>query len=346
MNFHFQNNFQSRVKNQKGSLLILVLFALTILSLLAFSVGYTVRQKLAVATRLEAREKLRLAAEAVANQASILLSEKIGKSGGGSYQSLNQAWAQNEPLWKDVKLGGVDYSVVANPEAEGSENVYGLLDEDRKINLNTAKPAALQTLFEVAADVDQEEARRIVAAIRDWKDEDEDLMDGGAESKDYLKLPSPYRSKNALFNDLQELLWVQGVTRVIFDKVKPYLTLDASLINLNTASATVLTAMGLEPAIVSKILEYRKGKDGKAGTADDGVFSSLSEVSTVISRYSYLSETDVTQLNSVLETGFSVQSTFFTANIKGKLQHQKQGIRATVVLDQNGGIRRWHEEFI
>ena len=341
MNFHFQNKSMKLLNNQKGSLLILVLFALVLLSLLAFSVGHTVQQKLNVVMRLEARENLRLAAGAAVKQASVLLSES---GGGGSYQSLNQSWSNNEVLWKKATIGNSQYSITASGTPGDSEAIYGLTDEDRKINLNTAAPGPLQKLFEVAASVEREEARCIVAAIRDWIDEDEDLNDGGAESKDYSNRKPPYGSKNAIFNDLQELRWVQGITPEIFSKVAPYLTLDGSRVNVNTATQTVLTAMGLNSNIASKIISYRKGKDGKEGTADDGVFKDLAEISDVLSRSIFLNEADKQNLDSVFAAGFSVNSTFFNAAVDAQV-NQRQKIKVNAVLDSAGRVHRWHEEF-
>ncbi len=330
----------SSIKNQKGSLLILVLFALTVLSLLAFSVGYTVRQKLLVVSRLEARENLRLAAGAAVQQASTVLAE----NGGGSYQSLNQFWSSNETLWKKAKIGNVEYSIMAQGAPDGPESVYGLTDEDRKINLNTAEPDHLQALFESVASVEKEQARRIVAAIKDWKDEDDDLNDGGAESKDYLRRNPAYDAKNEIFNDLQELLWVQGMTPEIFSKVKPYLTLDAAKVNVNTASQEVLTAMGLNSNIASKIISFRKGKDGQESTADDGVFKDLNEISEVLGRYIYLNEADTQSLNLIFSKGFSVNSTFYNAEVDAQV-NQRQKIKVNAVLDGEGKVQRWHEEF-
>ena len=166
-------------KNQNGSILILVLFALTTLTLLAFSVGYTVRQKMQVVKRLEAREKLRLAAGAAIQQASILISEKVSAL-PGSYHTLNQIWSSNPSLWKKARIGNVEYFMMAHGKPEDQDAVYGLTDEDRKMNLNSAKPDVLQKLFEIAGGVEREEARRLVAAARDWKDEDDDITDGGA----------------------------------------------------------------------------------------------------------------------------------------------------------------------
>ena len=341
MNFLSLNKMINPVQNQKGSLLILVLFALMTLSLLAFSVGHTIQQKFLVASRLDSRENLRLAAEAAAKQVSQFLSEK---GSGASYHALNQMWAQNEGLWKKASLGSIEYSILASTEGSSSA-AYGLMDEDRKINVHSANATALQNLFVFAAGVEPESARRIVASIQDWRDEDEDFRDGGAESKTYLNRQSPYRAKNGLFNDLQELFWVEGITPEIFKKIKPYLTLDASLVNINTASQIVLKAMGMNDTIASKILTFREGQDQKIGTADDGVFTSLSEVPDKLERYIYLNEADRAALGSLLGSGFSVSSTCFFANIEAHLRYQNRRMVAHVVFNSDGVIQKWHEEF-
>ena len=327
-------------KNQKGSLLILVLFSLIFLSLLALSVGYAVRQKMDGVRRLEARENLRLAAEAAVQQASLLLLEK----GEGSYSALNQPWANNASLWKSAHIGAVDLSILARGKKGAADALYGLTDEDRKINLNHGSPRALQLIFENVAHVEKEDARRIVSAIRDWVDEDEDLNEGGAESQDYLSRNPAYGAKNGLFNDLQELLWIQGMTPEIFSKVKHFLTLDASSVNVNTASQEVLIAMGLNSNIASKIIQYRAGKDDQEGTADDGVFKSLDEIADVLSRTIYLNEADLKNLEYVLSQGFSVNSSFFNAEIDAQVNH-RQSIKVNAILDDKGKVQRWHEDF-
>ncbi len=342
MSFLFPSRFMKVIENEKGSLLILVLFALMTLSLLAFSVGHTVRQKLLIASHLEARENLRLAAEAAAQQASLLISEKMANL---SYQSLNQFWASNESLWEKASVGSIQYSIIAQTGKDAVPTIYGLIDEDRKINLNTAKPYILQSLFQLAAGLESEPARRIVASIQDWKDEDEDFHDGGAESKTYMNRHPPYSAKNALFNDLQELLWVEGISPEILSQVRPYLTLDASHVNINTASKTVLTAMGFNANIASKIVLFRQGKDEKEATSDDGFFSSLNEVSDVLNRYVFLNEADLQSLNSILSSGFSVSSTYFYAQIEASSLHHKQKIKANAMMNSQGGIQKWHEEF-
>ncbi len=54
-----------------------------------------------------------------------------------------------------------------------------------------------------------------------------------------------------------------------------YLTRFGRTVNLNTASAEVLRALGLPTTAVGKLMHVRNGRDGVPGTADDRMFSSL-----------------------------------------------------------------------
>jgi hypothetical protein len=79
-----------------------------------------------------------------------------------------------------------------------------------------------------------------------------------------LELPVPYRSKNANFDAVSELLQVKGVSRAIFDGTTEEPGLAAFLsvvgtgqVNINTASETVLKALGLSEAEISEIQQTR-----------------------------------------------------------------------------------------
>ena len=85
--------------------------------------------------------------------------------------------------------------------------VYGLVDEGSKLNLNTATLDMLEMLPRMTPE--------FAAAIIDWRDTDEDVTIGGAESETYLRLNPPYFCKNAPFESLDELRLVEGVTSEI-----------------------------------------------------------------------------------------------------------------------------------
>lgn len=78
---------------------------------------------------------------------------------------------------------------------------FGLVDEASKLNLNTATLEMLEQLPDMTPEY--------AAALIDWRDEDEDLTEGGAESETYLLRDPGYECKNAPFETVEEMLLVQ-----------------------------------------------------------------------------------------------------------------------------------------
>ena len=92
-----------------------------------------------------------------------------------------------------------------------------IFDEGGRIALNGRKTTAefLRMIFE-NLEVPDGDAEVIADSIIDWRDPDELHGTNGAESEYYEGLERPYRSKNADFDTVEELLLVRGVTRDIF----------------------------------------------------------------------------------------------------------------------------------
>jgi type II secretory pathway component PulK len=82
--------------------------------------------------------------------------------------------------------------------------VFGLIDEASKLNLNTATVAMLEALPGMTAE--------LAAAIIDWRDEDSEPTENGAEDEIYARLNPPRRAKNAPFETVEELRLVHGAT--------------------------------------------------------------------------------------------------------------------------------------
>jgi type II secretory pathway component PulK len=81
---------------------------------------------------------------------------------------------------------------------------FGLVDETSKLNLNTTPIEALRLLPGMTDP--------IAGAIVDWRDEDDDISDNGAESGTYLGRADGYRAKNAPFEAVEELQLIEGMT--------------------------------------------------------------------------------------------------------------------------------------
>jgi general secretion pathway protein K len=144
---------------------------------------------------------------------------------------------------------------------------YRLTDESARLNLNRARREDLDRLLQELG-VEKSERDGIVDSIQDWRDPNEAHRLNGAESDYYLGLPVPYRSKNADFDSVDELLQVRGVTRALLygrpgaPGLAEYLTVfGTGTINLNTASPVVLRALGFAQAEVDFILGRRPWLD-------------------------------------------------------------------------------------
>lgn len=152
----------------------------------------------------------------------------------------------------------------STPTAPARENLplgagrfsYRISDELARINLNRATPERLHRLL---AELGVERATRdvVVDSILDWLDANEEHHLNGAESDYYLGLATPYRSKNGEFDDVEELAQVKGVTAGLLagGETGPGLldllrVVGDERVNLNTASAVVLRALGFAEAEV------------------------------------------------------------------------------------------------
>lgn len=105
-----------------------------------------------------------------------------------------------------VRVGESHFWLIGRAEQAGTytDPYFSLVDECSKLNLNTASQAMLEALPRMTPE--------LAAAIKDWRDTDSDVTEGGAESDVYLRLKPAYNCKNAPFETVDELRLVNGAT--------------------------------------------------------------------------------------------------------------------------------------
>jgi general secretion pathway protein K len=148
-----------------------------------------------------------------------------------------------------------------------------VVDESAKIDLNVAPPELLVGLMQ-ALGVDFERARRISGAIQDWRDGDDLLnAEGGAEDPTYAAAKLPYGAKDRPFETLSELRLVLGMDPVLFEKMRPHLTVWSGLARPNPAFASqaVLQAMGMGAEEAAGAVAQRQPPPGAAPGEPGGV---------------------------------------------------------------------------
>jgi general secretion pathway protein K len=289
-------------KNAGVALLItlLVLVLIVILAMEIFRVGARAAQ-----TGAHGRDSVRgsLLAEAGLAAARIALRESAKDY---KYDTLDQVWSRPVP---PIELG--EGTILVTVE-----------DEDRKINLNrlvlpngnAPDEQRLAVFRKLLANLDIDPS--IADAVVDWIDNDDTPRVGGAESSYYLSLPYPYRAKNDLFDTLDELRLVRGMTPERFEKVRPFATIYSSgKVNINTAPREVLMALSagqdaadageIGASAADQIIEYRK----------DNAFRNARDIGNVSPALKDLySRTRFPDLIDVKGTAFRVRS---TGNVSG-----------------------------
>lgn len=100
-----------------------------------------------------------------------------------------------------VQVGDGAFWIIRPDYEDGTEEVYGIVDEAAKLDLNTATAEMLSALPDVMPEV--------AGAILDWRDSDSELSVGGAEHEYYLLLSDPYECKNSPLETVEELLLIK-----------------------------------------------------------------------------------------------------------------------------------------
>ncbi|MHA3774409.1 general secretion pathway protein GspK [Verrucomicrobiota bacterium sgz303538] len=109
-----------------------------------------------------------------------------------------------------VPVGEATFWFIGRPTEKDSNTstpVFGLVDEASKLNLNTATIAMLEALPGMTTE--------LAAAIKDWRDEDDEISESGAESETYMLRSPSYSCKNANFESIEELALVNGADSTI-----------------------------------------------------------------------------------------------------------------------------------
>jgi hypothetical protein len=178
-------------KSESGSVLVLVLWVLVLLSFIAGELIGHNREKAYLAAN--GWESLR---QGQAIESVIHLFAGPGWPIPGS----------EEKMGKWVRLSVDDMEVLVRVGKEA-----------RKTNLNQASDAQIRDrIIQWLGEDRFDEAEQLADAILDWRDPDDLTRTNGAEADDYEARGLDYKPSNGPFNLLTELLLVRGVTGELF----------------------------------------------------------------------------------------------------------------------------------
>lgn len=198
-------NRKSKIENsQRASILVGLLWCVALLAVVVISVLHTARMDLMVVKNYGDRIQAHYLAVAGIEKAKALLYQNAQERSRSGKNHTGELYNTPEQF-RDITLGRGQFRVLRRArQDEGGGIVYGVCDEESRLNLNTADNEALMKLKEMSAP--------IAAAIADWRDGDNAPSPGGAEAEYYLALQPPYLPRNGPFQTVRELLMVKGVS--------------------------------------------------------------------------------------------------------------------------------------
>ena len=331
-------------KNERSSILLMTLWMLSILATFTSYLGYMVQQRVLVVSKIEDNEELHFIAEAGVKRA---LAEFGASKFSSAFVSLAGNCADNPAAFRDILLGRGNFSVAyehKDRQSGQTELRFGLIDEERKININYAPVEILSALFRFIG-LDNYDSGRLAYAIVDYRDSDTVTRDGIPEEFYYGESGRPPVIKNSNFEIPDEIKLLQGMNKDILAKIANYITVyGAGAVNINTASADILMIMGLSRQLADKVIAFRCGGDGKQDSEDDNYVDDLRSYVARMEMAIPLGDEEKTELESFLLSGLlTTRSNYISASCTAFLNKKNKAVSINCVSDVSGKIYYWTE---
>jgi len=224
------------VIRQKGMALVLVLWVLSLLTIMAGSFALSMRRESAIIAGIK-------------NNAQ---ASAVAKSG----IAMAEMMLLNADPAKGWRADGSIYEINA---ADAKIRVR-LLSETGKIDINKADESLLKSLI-TNASLDEEQQTRLVSAILDWRDEDDLVHIEGAEKQEYQDAGLSYQPRNKPFQSIEELQLVLGMNKSLFLWIEPLVTVYSGQqqVTMQVAAKEVLQVIpGLDKSLVDSYIAARR----------------------------------------------------------------------------------------
>jgi general secretion pathway protein K len=181
------------MRREQGFALLIVLWAMVLLTVLVTGITGTGRTEAQLAGNLRANAQLQAEAD------------------GAVYDTIFHALATSQPP-------------LAFGQTVRGRTLIQVVDEAGKINPNTAPPQLLQALLRRVGVADGM-ATSLAAAIADWRDDNATATPGGAKAPQYVAARKNYGPPQEPFQSIAELADVLGMTPDILVRLAPHLSI-------------------------------------------------------------------------------------------------------------------------
>lgn len=248
---------------QRGVALVLVLWVITLLSVIAGNFAYSMRSEAQIASNL------------------LQVAQAQAQADAGFHRALFELLKPPTDLQR-WQADGVEHQFVL----DGVELRVSVLDESGKIDLNVAPAALLKGLFK-SAGLSEEASTELLGKVRPTNATNATNASNAAG----ITLPKPFES----VGDLQK---IEGMNAALFHKLAPALTVYSGIgiINAQVAAREVLLAIpGVNPALVEQYVQDRQKAllDGQSAPQFPGGTGFVGLVPPGMSAFSVRSEASV-----------------------------------------------------
>ena len=313
---------------RRGSLLIMSLWLVVILSVLAVAVARSLSVDIRLAKYRQAHDQAR----ALARSGVYLALQRLARDAqapeadGGTYDWWGDDWAPASGGGMDEEPG-VERLPFPGPgqSARFAGDVrIRIADEAGKLRLNAA------TKDELARLTGDEPLAQEILDARDEPDPAEDRPEN----------EPPYFAKNGPFASPAELSDLPGMRLEAYDvlqqQASPY-TSATEPMNINTVSPEVLGALGISESAVSLITRFRDGADGPDAHEQDGVFTTAGlAILQVLKDRQGVDLTGTPDGNLLITTDFGVASNVFTVVSESRIERPAARFRVEAVVRRAG----------
>jgi len=188
-----------------ASILVGLLWCLALLSVIVIGVLHTARLDLLVVKNYGDRVQAHYLALAGIEKAKALLYQNAQERSRNGKNHTGELY-NDEQQFRDVPFGRGKFRVFRRGrQDEGGGIIYGVSDEESRLNINQASMDQFTNVIGMTPDV--------AAAIIDWRSEENSpVTPGGAKADYYTSLQPPYLPRNGPFQTVRELLMVRGVS--------------------------------------------------------------------------------------------------------------------------------------
>ena len=220
----------------EGFALVLVLWVLSLLTIMAGSFALSMRREAAIVTGSSINAQAMAVAESGLALAELMIMNP----------DLRQRWLTDGSIYQ------IDYV--------DSKVRVRLLSEAGKIDINRADQILLQGLM-ASAPVEPQLQTKLVNAILDWRDADDLVHIDGAEKNEYKAAGLSYKPRNKAFQSIEELRMVLGMDKEVFKWLENLVTVYSgqSQVDLTQATKEVLQVLpGIDAGLIDQYIALRR----------------------------------------------------------------------------------------